>query len=300
MGFPHYVLDFESVFKASVIDDFADSYLKGETPIPCVRCNQRVKFRDLMNIAKDLDAKALITGHYVRQKFNTDSVTLHKAIDLKRDQSYFLFATTRDQLDFLRFPLGNFSKDVTRQHARRFGLDISEKPDSQDICFVPSTPGGYKDVVAKLRPGALDPGKIIHIDGRVLGEHQGIIHFTVGQRKGLKIAFEEPLFVISLNAAKKEVVVGPREALSVSHIFLKEMNWLDSKLIFESGRLVEVKFRSQQSPIAAYVFYSGETQARIDLLTPEYGIASGQACVLYEDTQVLGGGWITSTANHLT
>jgi tRNA-specific 2-thiouridylase len=291
MGFPHYVLDYESVFRQKVIDDFADSYLQGETPIPCVRCNQEVKFKDLLQTAKDLDAKALVTGHYV-QRFAKERAELHRALDHTRDQSYFLFTTTQDQLDYLRFPLGGLPKSETREHATRFGLTVAEKPDSQDICFVPN--GSYASVVSKLRPGALDPGEIIHINGTVLGKHDGIINYTIGQRKGLGIAYEEPLYVVRLAPKKHQVWVGPKEALAVQTIYLKEVNWLKGLENFRNGLTCMVKVRSTHQPISAIVQVTGPENVTVTFGAPEYGVASGQACVFYENNQVLGGGWITS------
>ncbi len=291
MGFPHYVLDYESVFREKVIDDFVDSYLQGETPIPCVRCNQQVKFKDLLQTARDLDAKALVTGHYV-QRFEKERAELHRALDHSRDQSYFLFTTTQAQLDYLRFPLGGLPKHETREHAARFGLTVAEKPDSQDICFVPN--GSYANLVSKLRPGALDAGDIIHINGTVLGRHEGIINYTIGQRKGLGVSAPEPLYVIRLNPIKHQVWVGPKEALAVNTIHLKEMNWLRGLEHFRDGLRCMVKVRSTHSPVHATVTVTGPTCAKVTFENAEYGVASGQACVFYENDQVLGGGWITS------
>ena len=291
MGFAHYVLDYESIFRTTVIDDFVDSYLQGETPIPCVRCNQNVKFKDLLLTARDLDAKALVTGHYV-QRFANDHAELHRAFDHSRDQSYFLFTTTQEQLEYLRFPLGGLPKSETRRHAQRFVLTVAEKPDSQDICFVPN--GSYASVVSKLRPGALDAGEIIHIDGTVLGRHEGIINYTIGQRKGLGVSAPEPLYVIRLNPEKHQVWVGPREALAVTTIYLKEMNWLRGLEHFRSGLKCMVKVRSTHAPVEATVTVTGPANAMVTFENAEYGVASGQACVFYENDQVLGGGWITS------
>lgn len=285
LGIPHYVLDYESLFKESVIEDFADTYLSGHTPIPCVKCNQTVKFRDLLKVAKDLGATFMATGHYVRRLEGEKGPELHRGINAGKDQSYFLFATTKEQLDFLRFPLGHMTKEETREHAKRFNLSVSDKPDSQDICFVPS--GGYADVVKKLRPGALDPGEIVHLDGRVLGAHTGIIHFTVGQRKGLGISFSEPLFVIRLDAEKKHVIVGPQEALALGSILVKDVNWL----YISEGKCL-VKYRSSQDPIAATIQFLADNSVNVQFEKPEYGIAPGQACVFYQGSRVLGGGWI--------
>ncbi len=302
LGFPHYVLDYESIFRQNVIDDFADSYLRGETPIPCVRCNQKVKFKDLLQTAKDLGAKALVTGHYVKRVISmqtTDAgqqvikAELHQAVDKTRDQSYFLFTTTQEQLDYLRFPLGVFtSKAETRYHAKRFGLNIADKPDSQDICFVPN--GNYASVVAKLRPGALDAGDIVHIDGRILGQHTGIINFTVGQRKGIGISSADPLYVISLDASTKRVVVGPKEALAKHTLRIKEVNWLHEAAHFKEGISCVVKIRSSATPIHAIIKAISPTEADIIFDAPEYGVAAGQAAVFYDNERVLGGGWIVS------
>lgn len=288
LGIPHYILDYESRFSESVIEDFADSYLRGETPIPCVRCNQEVKFKDLLATARDLGASALITGHYVQRVMGEKRAELHRAIDPVRDQSYFLFATTQDQLDFLRFPLGGMPKSETRDHALRFGLEVADKPDSQDICFVPN--GSYTSVLEKLRPGALEEGEIVHIDGRVLGRHKGIINYTVGQRKGLGIGGGDPLYVIRLNPEAHQVIVGPYEALARTELFLKDVNWLGD----EAGGTIdcEVKVRSTRPPVPAKVSLSSDGQARVIFIQPEYGIAAGQACVFYQGSRVLGGGWI--------
>ena len=291
-GFPHYVLDYESIFKQSVVEDFADSYLRGETPLPCVRCNQNVKFKDLLKAARDLDARALVTGHYVQRIIGEKGAELHAGDDIKKDQSYFLFATTGEQVDYLRFPLGGLSKEETRHEAQRLGLDVADKPDSQDICFVPN--GKYADVVKKLRPGALDPGKIVHLDGRELGDHEGIISFTVGQRRGLHLgnlkAGEGPYYVVDIKPDTKEVIVGPYEALSKSEIFLEDVNWIHGKPKAEVS--CEVKIRSTQPAQPATLEAVDSCRARIVLATPEYGISAGQACVFYQGSQVLGGGWI--------
>ena len=297
IGIPHYVLDYENRFKQSVMDDFADSYLAGETPIPCVRCNQNVKFKDLLALAKDLDADCLATGHYVQRLMGPHGAELHRAHDPNRDQSYFLFATTRPQLDFLRFPLGGMPKSETRALAAQFGLTVADKPDSQDICFVPS--GKYADVVAKLRPGAIEPGDIVHVDGRVLARHEGVIHYTVGQRRGLGVAAGEPLFVVKLEPEARRVIVGPREALGVTRIALKEVNWIGEPVTSEDalhGRRVLVRVRSTRPPQPATL----DTEAGwfVILDDPEEGVAPGQAAVFYdavEPTRVLGGGWIART-----
>ncbi|MBP2312044.1 tRNA 2-thiouridine(34) synthase MnmA [Azospirillum soli] len=299
IGIPHYVLDYEGRFSQDVIDDFADSYLRGETPIPCVRCNQRVKFRDLLNTARDLGADALATGHYVRRVQRSDGGgELHRAIDPGRDQSYFLFATTQEQLDFLRFPLGGLTKPETRALAERHGLEVAAKPDSQDICFVPN--GSYAEVVAKLRPGAVEPGEIVHVDGRVLGRHRGVVHYTVGQRKGLGIGGikgeEEPLFVVRLEPAQRRVVVGPRRDLARAVVSVREVNWLGPALGPDEGLEVEVKLRSAQPPAPATWRLGGDGTARVELHEPQHGVAPGQACVVYQGDRVLGGGWIAGTA----
>ncbi len=287
LGIPHYVLDYESRFRRDVIDTFADAYAKGETPIPCVACNRTVKFRDLLATAKELNAEALATGHYVRRIVGPQGAELHRAVDDTRDQSYFLFATTHDQLDYLRFPLGGLSKDETRALARRFDLPVAAKPDSQDICFVPT--GSYGDLVAKLRPEANAPGEIVDEQGQVLGRHDGIIHFTVGQRKGLGVAGGEPLYVLRLDAAAKRVIVGPRAALGQLRVALREMNWLGPR---PDGDIhVTVKLRSAQPPQAAMLSLDDDGGVAV-LDEPALGVAPGQACVVYDGTRVLGGGTI--------
>ncbi len=291
LGFPHYVLDYESVFKQNVIDDFADSYLRGETPIPCIKCNQKVKFKDLLETAKDLGAKALITGHYVRRFEGVHRAELHQSHDVTKDQSYFLFTTTQEQLNYLRFPLGSFEKTHTRALGESFGLKVADKPDSQDICFVPS--GGYASVVEKLRPGALEEGDIIDSNGTILGRHEGIIHYTIGQRKGLKIASPDPLYVLKLLPQTHQVVVGPKEALAVTTLYLKDVNWLEDKSLFANGLVCDVKIRSTIAPLPATVVATSTTTATVTLESPEYGVAYGQACVFYQGTRVLGGGWMT-------
>lgn len=294
MGFEHYVLNYQSRFQDNVIEDFVESYLRGETPIPCVKCNQNVKFKDLLETARDLGADCMATGHYIQRALGADGrAELRRAVDAGKDQSYFLFATTQEQLDFLRFPLGGWSKDITRQHAERFGLIVADKPDSQDICFVPG--GSYARVVEKFRPGAMQPGDIVHIDGRVLGAHNGIINYTVGQRRGLGIGGghtenNAPLFVVGLRPDKNQVLVGPYEALGRDTVYLKECNWLAD--IPPEGLEAEVKLRSAQSPIPATVFAD-----HVVLKTPAFGVAAGQACVAYTGERVIGGGWITGAEN---
>ena len=297
LGIAHYVLDYESRFRAEVMEDFADSYLRGETPIPCVRCNQKVKFRDLLETARDLGAAALATGHYVRRVEGPGGAELHRAADDSRDQSYFLFATTQAQLDFLRFPLGGLPKTETRALAARFDLPVAAKPDSQDICFVPN--GSYARVVAALRPGALEPGEIVDRAGRVLGSHEGVVNYTIGQRKGLRIGGTgEPLFVIGLEPAARRVVVGPREALARDLVRVGEVNWLDAPPGSE-GRAVQVRLRSTQPLAQARVFAAGEARggesaAQVALDAPLFGVSPGQAAVFYDGTRVIGGGWIAA------
>ena len=287
IGIPHYVLDYESRFRAEVIDDFADSYLRGETPIPCVRCNQTVKFRDLLATARDLGADALVTGHYAQRRVGPQGAELHRGTDPNRDQSYFLFTTTNAQLDLLRFPLGHLDKDGTRALARRYGLPVSAKPDSQDICFVPG--GRYADVIRKLRPDADVPGDIVHVDGRVVGRHDGILHYTVGQRRGIGVSGPEPLYVVGLDPEAHRVIVGPRPALLKDHLCLSDVNWIGP---VPDGPLdVDVKLRSAQAPVAARVTAAGDG-AEVVLVEPQAGVAPGQACVFYRGSRVLGGGWI--------
>ncbi len=300
IGIPHYVLDYESRFRQSVVDEFADAYLRGETPVPCIRCNQTVKFHDLLQVAQDLGAQAMATGHYVRREVGVAGPELHQAIDPGRDQSYFLFATTRDQLDYLRFPLGGLEKPVVRATAEAMGLAVATKPDSQDICFVPE--GNYATLIDKLRPGAVGPGEIVHMDGRVLGEHAGVTRFTVGQRRGLQVAVGEPLFVVGVDAASRRVTVGPREALLTRSLRLKEVNWLGDQPTLqaaaEAGQQVLARVRSTRQPVAGRLAVLGDGQAGVAFDTPEEGVAPGQACVLYDPaapTRVLGGGFIAGT-----
>ncbi|MCW0233770.1 MAG: tRNA 2-thiouridine(34) synthase MnmA [Ferrovibrio sp.] len=295
LGIPHYVLDYESRFRQAVIDEFAESYVNGETPIPCIRCNQRVKFRDLLETARDLAADCLATGHYVQRSVDpaTGRAQLLRGADPRRDQSYFLYTTTQDQLDYLRFPLGAMEKPAVRQLAEEFGLIVADKPDSQDICFVPN--GDYASVVAKLRPEAAEPGEIVDLQGTVLGRHDGVIHFTVGQRKGLGIAASEPLYVLRLDAAARRVVVGPKQALARRDVLLRELNWL-AEPIPADGLEVSVKLRSAQPAVAARLFAAGEGPeshlARLELSHAEFGVAPGQAGVVYAGERLLGGGWI--------
>src|SRR5438105_11100573 len=300
IGIPHYVLDYESRFKEAVIDRFADSYVAGETPVPCVECNQSIKFNDLLQTARDLGAKVLATGHYVASRpLPGGGRALYRAREEERDQSYFLFATTREQLELLRFPLGERGKAETRELARRFGLAVADKHDSQDICFVPS--GRYTEVIERLKPGAAEPGDIVDLDGRVLGRHSGIIHFTVGQRRGLGIAAGHPLYVVRLDASSRRVVVGPREALRTSRVRLREVNWLGEGSI--DGALcagwheVFIKVRSTRPPQPAWLS-RGANGIEVDLVDSEEGVSPGQACVFYDapagQARVLGGGFIRS------
>ncbi|MEM6577812.1 MAG: tRNA 2-thiouridine(34) synthase MnmA [Pseudomonadota bacterium] len=297
MGFPHYVLDYENIFREAVIDEFADSYLGGATPVPCIRCNERVKFKDLLETARDLDADCMATGHYIQRKMGALGPELHCATDAARDQSYFLFSTTPEQLSFLRFPLGHLpSKDATREMAARYGLAVADKPDSQDICFVPD--GNYAQVIEKLRPGAAEPGEIVHTDGRVLGQHSGVIHYTVGQRRGLGIGgLSEPLYVVRLDVEARQVIVGPKEMLATREIPVREINWLgDAPFTSQAEWHVSVKVRSTRPTREAVIRPTGPTTAQVELLNPEAGVSPGQACVFYEtdSTRILGGGWIWS------
>jgi tRNA-specific 2-thiouridylase len=293
IGIPHYVLNYERRFKEEVIDVFADAYVRGETPIPCVLCNQTVKFRDLLETARDLDADALATGHYIRRKDGPAGPELHRAADDGKDQSYFLFATTAEQLSYLRFPLGELTKDQTRDLAQRFDLPVAAKPDSQDICFVPE--GRYADIVLKLRPEAAEAGNIVDLDGTVVGAHDGIIHYTVGQRRGLDIGgTAEPLYVVRVEPETRQVVVGPRNALATRDLRLSRVNWLgDSNVTAATGPLeCEVKVRSSQPPVAATVTLGPDGDADVTLAAAAQGVAPGQACVFYDGERVLGGGWI--------
>ena len=300
LGIPHYVLDYEARFREAVIEPFAESYAIGETPIPCVSCNQTVKFADLFRTARELGADAMATGHYVRSRVVGGRRALFRPRDIDRDQSYFLFATTQPQLDFLRFPLGDLTKDQTRAIAREAGLNVADKHDSQDICFVPQ--GRYSDVVEKLKPGAARPGEIVHLDGRVLGRHDGVIRYTVGQRRGLGIAAGEALFVVRIDAENARVVVGPREALATRTIALRDFNWLGE------GRLADfverevplfARVRSTRPPVAALLRLK-DGRPVVELMADEFGVAPGQACVLYDaegaEARVLGGGAIEARA----
>ena len=295
MGFPHYVLDYENVFQEAVIDEFADAYLAGATPVPCIRCNERVKFKDLLETAKDLEADCMATGHYIQRMMGDAGPELHCATDANRDQSYFLFSTTPEQLDYLRFPLGHLpSKDETRKLAAKYGLVVADKPDSQDICFVPN--GNYASVIEKLRPGAADPGEIVDMEGNVLGSHRGVIHYTIGQRRGLGIGgLGDPLYVVKLDPDTRRVIVGPKEALSTRIIPVREINWLgDEPFTARTEWPVRVKVRSTRPPREAVIRPISATEAEVELLDPEEGVSPGQACVFYapEGSRILGGGWI--------
>ncbi|MEG6507361.1 tRNA 2-thiouridine(34) synthase MnmA [Methyloligella sp. 2.7D] len=297
IGIPHYVLNYEQRFAESVMGEFADSYLNGETPVPCVACNQKIKFRDLLGTAKELGAAALATGHYVRSKPAGEGFALYRAHDKDRDQSYFLFNTNAEQLSFLRFPLGEMPKDETRALARKYNLPVAEKSDSQDICFVPT--GRYTQVIERLRPGAAEPGDIVHVDGTVLGRHRGIINYTIGQRRGIGVAAAEPLYVIRLDAQTRQVVVGPRAWLLASHITLRDVNWIGEEALQAlpvEGKPVLARVRSS-GDLHPGVLRWTEAGAVVDLNEGEEGVSPGQACVFYsaeEEDRLLGGGWITS------
>ncbi|MGB0440603.1 MAG: tRNA 2-thiouridine(34) synthase MnmA, partial [Paracoccaceae bacterium] len=295
MGFPHYVLDYENIFRDAVIDEFADSYLAGATPVPCIRCNERVKFKDLLQTARDLDADCMATGHYIQRKSGPTKAELHSAADATRDQSYFLFSTTQEQLDFLRFPLGHLpSKDATRALAAQYDLVVADKPDSQDICFVPD--GNYASVIEKLRPGAADPGEIVDMNGTVLGTHRGVIHYTIGQRRGLGIGgLADPLYVVRLDSDSRQVIVGPKDLLATRKIPVREINWLgDAPLTSRAEWHLSVKVRSTRPPREAILRPLSDTEAEVELITPEEGVSPGQACVFYDPdgTRIFGGGWI--------
>ena len=288
----HKILYYQNKFKKGVIDNFVESYLKGETPIPCVKCNQTVKFKDLFEVSKELKADALITGHYVKSITTENETNMYKAIDQNRDQSYFLFNTTREQLNYLRFPLGGLMKDETREIAKKLKLNVAEKPDSQDICFVPN--GDYASVIQKFRPDSFKKGNIKNLDGKVIGVHDGIINFTIGQRKGIKVSDENPLYVLSIHANKNEIIVGPKEKLGKQNIFLKDVNILGNKNEFNQN--IFVKVRSTGKLLEADINFNHDATAEVKLTSPEDGISPGQACVFYNKDKigfkVLGGGWI--------
>ena len=303
LGIPHYVLDYESRFRTKVIDAFAQSYAEGETPIPCVTCNQQIKFVDLFDMARDLGADVLATGHYIASRTDGAGRALYRAQDADRDQSYFLFATTREQLQLLRFPLGEMSKPAVREHARRFGLEVAEKPDSQDICFVPT--GRYSDIVERLAPSAAEPGDIVHVDGRVLGRHNGVMNYTIGQRRGLGLGAAgavagEPLFVVKIDAAHARVTVGPRAALATKRIVLRDVNWIgpgNFADVAAAGAEIAVRVRSTRPPAPATLGLNGG-EVFVEFVDDESGVAPGQACVFYDNAgpraRILGGGFIKS------
>ncbi len=297
LGIPHYVLDYEERFRNEVIEPFAASYARGETPVPCIACNRTVKFEDLMDVARDLGADVLATGHYVRTEPVNGRMAMFRPVDHSRDQSYFLFATTPEQLDFLRFPLGDMSKEEVRALAREMGLEIADKHDSQDICFVPQ--GRYADVIRRLHPEALEPGDIVHVDGTVLGRHEGIVNYTIGQRRGLGVSAGEPLYVVRLDPKTAHVIVGPKAALKTHTVRLRDVNWLGDRPLVEvasgNGHAVEAKVRSTRPPQPAVVQMHGD-EVHVTLIAGEHGVAPGQACVFYADdgadAEVLGGGFI--------
>ncbi len=293
IGIPHYVLDYENRFQDSVMEEFADSYLRGETPVPCVRCNQTVKFRDLLETSKDLGAVAMATGHYIRREGGATGAHLFRGANSIKDQSYFLFATTQDQADFLRFPLGGLTKDETRALADKYNLAVAAKPESQDICFVPN--GNYASVIERIRPGAGREGDIVDLAGNAMGRHNGIINYTIGQRRGLGIATGSPLYVVRLDPVGNKVVVGPPEALQISKVTLREMNWIGDTPLGLDGTKVSVKVRSTQEPLAATVYGAADNWAEVHLDAPEAGVSPGQACVMYDRDRLLGGGWIAGT-----
>ncbi len=292
LGIEHKILYYQDKFKQGVIDNFVESYLKGETPIPCVQCNQTVKFKDLFEVSKELKADALVTGHYVKSITENKTTNMYRAIDENRDQSYFLFNTTREQLDYLRFPLGGMLKDKTREIAKNLDLNVADKPDSQDICFVPN--GDYASVIQKFRPDSFQRGNIKNLDGEVIGVHDGIINFTIGQRKGIKVSDKEALYVLKINSDKNEIIVGPKEKLGKKTISLKEINLLTNKEDLDQKLFVKV--RSTGSLLEAKVDLINKNNAKVNLVLPEHGISPGQACVFYRKDQfghkVLGGGWI--------
>ncbi len=296
LGIPHYVLNYQSRFKEEVIQDFADSYARGETPIPCIKCNQTVKFRDLLEQSRRLGADHLATGHYIQRLETENGTELHRGVDDDKDQSYFLYATKKDQLEDLRFPLGGQSKSATREIAARFGLSVADKPDSQDICFVHD---GYAKVVQKYRSDALRPGNIVDTQGAVLGQHQGIIFYTIGQRRGLGLGgLEEPMYVVAVNPERAEVVVGTQENLAVESVILDELNWLINAP--EGDFALQVQFRSRMQPIPAVLTCTDQGKAKVTFTEPQFGVSPGQACVFYDDSRVLGGGTMRETIRIMT
>ena len=299
LDFPHYVLDYESRFKQDVIDSFADAYVKGLTPIPCVTCNQTVKFKDLLETAKDLEADCMATGHYIQRIQGKLKNELHRGADVGKDQSYFLFSTTQEQLDYLRFPLGNMDKSETRKLAEKYGLSVADKPDSQDICFVPN--GGYADLVQKLRPESVIPGEIIHVDGTVLGTHDGIINFTIGQRKGIGIGGRKddttPLYVVELRPDLHQVIVGGKEFLGRKTISLTNLNWIGDTQLSSTPQEVLIKIRNSMTPIEATICLNSDA-CEVEFTNAEFGVSPGQACVFYEKDRMIGGGWIIAKKNN--
>jgi len=293
IGIPHYVLDYESRFQDSVMEEFADSYLRGETPVPCVRCNQTVKFRDLLETAQDLGAAALATGHYLRREEVGGKAQLFRGHNAVKDQSYFLFATTQVQADYLRFPLGGLNKDQTRALADKYDLAVAAKPESQDICFVPN--GNYAKVIERIRPGSAATGDIVDLNGNVLGQHNGIINYTIGQRRGLGIGGGSPLYVVRIDPDHNRVVVGPADALLVSKLTLRDMNWIGDMPLDTGGTEISVKVRSTQEPMKAVAYGAANDWAEVHLEKPEPGVSPGQACVMYDGDRLLGGGWIAGT-----
>lgn len=300
LGIAHYVLDYEDRFRNQVMEEFADSYLAGETPVPCISCNQTVKFSDLLTASKDLGASALVTGHYIQTRLAGNHRALYRPVDQERDQSYFLFATTQDQLDYVRFPLGGMSKAEVRKLAREFGLIVADKQDSQDICFVPD--GRYGEVIKRLRPEAAEAGDIVDLNGKRLGTHNGIINYTIGQRRGLGIAVGEPIYVVAIDAAQKRVIVGPRSALDTATVSLRDVNWIGPgslDAVCRDGLEISARLRSTRPPSPARLRVTQTGCCEVDLLTAERGVSPGQACVFYEndgpEARVLGGGWIAST-----
>ena len=294
LGIEHKILYYQNKFKQGVIDNFVDSYLKGETPIPCVQCNQTVKFKDLFEVSKDLKADAMITGHYVKSVTSGNETNMYRAVDENRDQSYFLFNTTKDQLNYLRFPLGGMLKDETRKIAKQLDLNVSDKPDSQDICFVPN--GDYASVIQKFKPESYKKGNIKDLNGKVIGVHDGIVNFTIGQRKGIKVSDKDPLYVLKINADKNEIIVGPKDKLGKKIIFLNNLNLLVNKNEFKDEILVKV--RSTGKLLNANISFKDLEKAEVNLKISEAGISPGQACVFYKKDsfgyKVLGGGWITN------